>query len=392
MEETLKKSRRPVPWSWSGVAVAALAIGASIAAVLIIIHSSDLAASGAAGLALALSGAALALLATAWRVHIQDDGPGHDVTQDAGRWALRAAFGGVPPADPDGRSMERRLDGWVERVRAAARAETSVNAEEITRDMELAREFQASLLNRPYPEVPAVHVEGRLRLEFHHRYEPTMAVGGDFFDVFPISNDCAGIFIADVMGHGIRSALITAILRTLISENRGRARNPALFMRDINTQFTSLLHCFPEPLFASAFYLVADTTSRMATYTCAGHPPPYLLHRDRSRISRLPNPKPCGAALGLIPKEEYTGGTVRLADGQTLLFFTDGLYECMNPQGHEFGLERVESILQANVVKPTPDILDAMFRGMNQFACGEPPDDDVCLVALDITTKAADPA
>jgi len=324
---------------------------------------------------------------------------GEDAT-DAGVWMMKTAFGKLPDDDPiiqefpwvrgsipgAGRASQR-ISEWLEKWRADALAQSAFMTNELARDMELAQEFQQALLNRPYPEVPAVHIEGRLRLEFHHRYNPTMAVGGDFFDIIPIGNDCAGVFITDVMGHGVRSALITAILRALISELQPQARNAAYFLKEINREFADILNALPTPLFASAFYLVADTTSRMATYACAGHPPPFQIHRDRARVSRLTNPQPRGAALGLIPQENYPGETVRLLDGHTFIFFTDGVYECANPNGEEYGLARMEKVMQANIYKTTPEILDALIQSIETFVKGAPLEDDLCLVAVDVTTK-----
>lgn len=320
---------------------------------------------------------------------------------EVGLWAMKTAFGKLPEDDPilkeypwirsapqpSGRAV-RHMNEWMEKWRREVHEQSNRMSQELSRDMLLATEFQQALLNRPYPEVPAVHIEGRLRLEFHHRYNPALAIGGDFFDIIPIGNDCAGIFIADVMGHGVRSALITAILRALLSELQPQARNAAHFLKEINREFAEILTAMPTPIFASGFYLVADTTSRIATYACAGHPPPFQIHRDRARVTRLTVPQPKGAALGLLTQENYRGETVRLLDGNTFIFFTDGVYECTNPDGEEYGLARMEKIIQANIYKTTAEILDALTQSINTFARGEPLADDLCLVAVDITTRS----
>jgi len=88
-----------------------------------------------------------------------------------------------------------------------------------------------------------------------------------------------------------------------------------------------------------------------------------------------------------LPHETYTGETVRLLDGNTFIFFTDGLYECSNPEGEEYGLARMEKVLQANIYKSTAEILDALTSSINTFVRGQPLADDLCLVAVDITTK-----
>lgn len=321
-------------------------------------------------------------------------------TSQVGIWMMRTAFGKLPDENPLVHQFPwvrgpvileneavKEIAAWMERWRIEVKAQSARITEELSRDMLLATEFQQALLNRPYPEVPAVHIDGRLRLEFHHRYNPALAIGGDFFEFMPIGNDCAGIFVADVMGHGVRSALITAILRALISELGPLARNSAHFLKELNHEFADILTAMPTPIFASAFYMVADTTSRIATYACAGHPPPFQLHRDRARVTRLANPQPRGAALGLLRHETYAGETVRLLDGHTFIFFTDGVYECSNPDGEEYGLVRMEKVLQANIYKTTTEILNALMESITSFVRGEPLADDLCLIAVDVTTK-----
>jgi sigma-B regulation protein RsbU (phosphoserine phosphatase) len=157
-------------------------------------------------------------------------------------------------------------------------------------------------------------------------------------------------------------------------------------MKEMNHEFYEILTSLPNAFFASAFYFVADTTSRIATYACAGHPPPFQVHRDRARVSRLAIPQPKGAALGLIGHESYPGETVRLLDGHSFIFFTDGVYECANPEGEEYGLARMEKVIQANIYKSTPEILDALIQSINTFVKSEPLADDLCLVAVDVTS------
>ncbi len=306
---------------------------------------------------------------------------------DAGYWALRTAFGrgGV-----GGRStpIQKELSSWFTKLQQEMQAQSNAFAADVTRDLELATEFQQAFLSRPLPQIPEVHMQGRLRLEFYHRYRPAMAMGGDFFDVTPLATDTAGIFIGDVMGHGTRSALIVAILRTLIADQSRRGRNAPHFLRELNNEFCNTLKMLPQPFFASAAYFVADTTSRVATYSMAGHPPPFYLHRALGRVSRLETPKPQGAALGLVPNEEYGGSTVRLNDGDSFIFFTDGVYEAANLQGEEFGFARLEKVLRTNVYRSSRDILDAVMDAITAFSGSQDLADDVCLFAVDVTTTA----
>ena len=352
----------------------------------------------AIGIGLALLATLLAL--SAFSPAASEELAGDTQTTEAGKWIVHKAFGKLPPNDPRTQRyplatqpipppppLQKDLQDWLDDLSRQFKDQAGILRGEMERDLEMATEFQQAFLNRPYPQVPAVYIEGRLRLEFHHVYKPTFAVGGDFFDIIPVGSDCAGLFITDVMGHGVRSALMTAILRALLSELSNHARNAPHFIRELNREFCAILDAMPDTYFASAFYFVADTTSRIGTFANAGHPPPYLIHRDRAKVQRLATNLTKSIALGILPHETYAGDTVRLQDGQTFLFFTDGVFECANPDGEEYGLQRLEKVLQANVYKKTPELLEAVVASINQFTRGEPLADDLCLLALDVTTS-----
>ena len=307
----------------------------------------------------------------------------HHRLLDAGRWALSKARTAVTghTTTPD------LLDRWLDQLTSVPEALPPDINMEMQADLELARDFQLAYLNRPYPKVPETHFEGRLRLQFHHWYHPALALGGDFFDIMPLADDTAGIFVADVMGHGARSALITAILRTLLRDLKGQGRNARHYMTEVNKAMCEIMRGFPQPLFASAFYFVPDTTSRVATYSTAGHPSPFHVRRSMGRLTRLTVPSPHGAALGIIPKEEYTGGHVRLIDNDAFIFFTDGVYEAANAEGEEFGLTRMEEVIRKTMYKNVQTIVEALEHAIHRFVGNTPLSDDICIVAVDVTTK-----
>jgi sigma-B regulation protein RsbU (phosphoserine phosphatase) len=280
------------------------------------------------------------------------------------------------------------LEEWLRAAQESSGEEAVPRVGEVHRDLELAKEFQQAYLNRPYPRIPQVHVEGRLRLAFYHRYEPALALGGDFFDIVTLAPDCAGVFIADVMGHGTRSALITAILRTLIGDLQHQGRNAPHFLTELNKQFCEMLRTIPNPLFASACYFVPDTTARVATFSSAGHPSPFIVRSYLQRVSRLNVPPPHGSALGLIDSEKYTGGHVRLNPGDVFLFFTDGVYEAHNAAGEEFGISRIEGILNKLIYKGGKAIVDGIMEAVKEFAGDEPVMDDICMVSVEVSEKA----
>jgi hypothetical protein len=175
------------------------------------------------------------------------------------------------------------------------------------------------------------------------------------------------------MGHGTRSALIVSILRTLIAELSRRGRNAPHFLRELNNNFCAMLKTLPSPFFASASYFVADTTSRVANYAFAGHPPPFYLHRATGRVTRLEIPKPQGAAMGLIPHEEYGGGHRAPESGRRLPVLHRRRVRGGQPQrgGNRPGPHR-ENPAHPRLPAARPEILDAIVKGIHEFADGEP--------------------
>ena len=257
----------------------------------------------------------------------------------AGNWILHRMRGdGLKEAS--GSRISKQLDTWMNDFRRSVVENVEVQEYESKRELHLAREFQLSYMDRPYPRIPEVYVPGRLKLNFYHYYKPAMALGGDFFEILKLGPETAGVAIADVMGHGTRSALITSNLRAIMSELQGQGRNARNYLREMNREFYNLLgHVeLQHPIFASAFYFVADTVARSATFSTAGHPAPFHLKRSLNHVERLQVSSPHGAALGILKDEDYTGGSCRLTEGDVFVFFTDGVYEAFNAHGDEFGL------------------------------------------------------
>ena len=314
---------------------------------------------------------------------------------EAGLWLLRHVHGQESKtevymrqhpwvnivADDEG-PMQRELAQWLKGIQAAAQSDVAEVGIAMKHDLDLATEFQQAFMNRPYPDVPATFVEGRLRLEFYNAYKPALALGGDFFDIEPVGADCASIFIGDVMGQGTRSALLTSMIRSLINELYPHGRNPAQFLRELNRMMCDLLRVLPTQFFASACFFTADTTARIGTFSVAGHPAPFHLHRKVGQVIRLEKPKPRGAALGVIEDEQFGSETVRLEDGDVFVFFTDGAYEAANAEGEPFGLARLEKSLRTHIYESPGDILPLVLQDIVKFAGSQPLEDDICLVAM----------
>ncbi len=185
-------------------------------------------------------------------------------------------------------ALERKqLELQVVRYTEALREKTA----EVEADLNMAREIQEAFLPERYPVFPKNTPAKESALQFTHRYLPTGAVGGDFFDVLRISDTQAGVFICDVMGHGVRAALVTAMVRTLAEELVSAAAEPDKFLVEINHRLLGILTQTRMPMFASAFYLVVDLARGELRYSSAGHPSPLLVRRNLGTVEALRFPE-----------------------------------------------------------------------------------------------------
>lgn len=282
-------------------------------------------------------------------------------------------------------TMARRVLGYHEQLETELRAQTS----EIQRDLQMAREFQESLLPREYPDVSPSDLHGALNLSFHHVYLPAASVCGDFFDVFKVSEGRAGVFIADVMGHGARSALVTAILRTLLQDVAQNGDNPARLLEDVNRHFFKIMRDSGQFVFASAFYMVIDTVNKNVEFACAGHPAPISIDRTSYIVKPLltedfSDPEHSNAALGVDGDSTYTNHSRQVRAGAAFLLFTDGVSEAPGPDKEEFGVERLCHSLRRQLPRPIARLCRGVCEDIHEWMDGVPSPDDICLVGVEL--------
>ena len=204
-----------------------------------------------------------------------------------------------------------------------------------------------------------------------------------------LSDHSAGVFIADVMGHGARSALVTAILRTLLQDLSEHATEPARFLGLLNEHFLDIIHRSTDLLFVSAFYLVLDTTEATASFASAGHPSPLVAQRRGGRVAPLFQRLKGNPALGVRRGSVYHGFQRELAPDDLFFLFTDGVVEAADAEGEEFGSERVEQAILGNIQRDLPAIDQAIIDGVHRFIGTAPLMDDICLVGVEVAGREA---
>src|SRR4051812_5023990 len=206
---------------------------------------------------------------------------------------------------------------------AQSREELRLKNDQMEEDLKMAREIQQAIIPQQYPSFPQHAAPDQSSLRFCHRYLPTGVVGGDFFTVRPLSDTKAAIFICDVMGHGVRSALITAIVRALVEELTPESLDPGALLGQINRDLRSILKQSGTPLFTTAFYMIADINENRAYFANAGHPKPMIIHAGTGEVELLQaESQKSNPALGLFDQFNYPTASVPLNPADRFIFFT----------------------------------------------------------------------
>lgn len=259
---------------------------------------------------------------------------------------------------------------------------------QIEADLEMARELQEAFLPHQPPGALRLVSAGGATLQFFHRYHPTGKVGGDFFDVLTLPGGKAGVFICDVMGQGIRAALVTAILRGLVEELKPIAHRAGDFMTQINRGLCAVFRQTGAPMFATAFYLIADAENGVMEYANAGHPSPLLVCQNDCEVQPLiGGGGPREPALGLIESFEYPASRTLLQNGDLVILYTDGLYEVENPADEEFGIDRLVDAVQQRIMLPPMLLFDDLIAEIQRYSSTHEFTDDVCLVGMQVARR-----
>ena len=280
----------------------------------------------------------------------------------------------------------RRATGELSRSREELRTKNSLMEE----NLRTAREIQLTMLPQQYPVFPPNVPMEQSAFQFVHRYEPAESVSGDFFSVSAISDTEVGVFICDVTGHGVRAALVTAMIRALSEELKPLARDPGSFLRKLNFDLCSILKNTGSPMLTTGFYAVADCRTGLLRFANAGHPKPLVIRRSIDRVEPLVNASGRSQpALGLFEDPPYATSETTLARGDFLMLFTDGLYEVQGQNEELYSQERLTLDVKNLLVHPPGILFDELIQVIRNFAVSGEFDDDVCLVGMDFVGMPA---
>ena len=256
--------------------------------------------------------------------------------------------------------------------------------EQMAEEFRMARELQLALLPQQFPSVPPHVADDQSALRFLSLYFPTGDLGGDFFSVFRVEESAAGVFICDVTGHGVRSALITSMIRGLVEEHADVAIDPGTLLTRVNHALAIILKEARTTMFASCFYLVADVKRAELRFANAGHPCPFHIRLGSSGAEKLQGSGGVGPVMGILPSVNYHTSTRSMSQGDLVMLFTDGLFEVADRAGNRFSLQQLETTVNRHAALPPEEFFGRVLGDIRKFSKHQAFDDDVCIVGVQI--------
>ncbi len=301
------------------------------------------------------------------------------------RWMLLSK---VPLRDADGlpsgivgMSADITAQKDAEARAIQAQQELTAKNQQIEAELALARDLQTELMAASIQHVrEMLDSAAPLFPKIAHHYQAIEHLAGDFLQLIPLSRNSFGLLICDVMGHGIKAALVTTLIRGLLADAKAKELKPGQVLDQLNDRLCVLLDRPPLPRFVTAFYAQIDIARGHLSYANAGHPWP-LFHTSHQPVFPLSSDE-CGPALGLIRGFAYDAGERPLVHGDRLLCFTDGCTEQNSLDGEEFGLTRLAAAFERTQKRPAENTMPEIIAELRGFSGKSAQSDDLCIISV----------
>nr|WP_235356965.1 PP2C family protein-serine/threonine phosphatase [Bacillus alveayuensis] len=246
----------------------------------------------------------------------------------------------------------------------------------LEREIHLARNIQMKLLNGKIPKFEGGEVLG-LSL-------PARLIGGDYYDFYSLSDGKVRVIIGDVMGKGIPAAMLMILTRGAFRSASENTDSPGKTLMAINQALYEDLRTLKS--FVTLFCADWDPQTGILTYANAGHNMPLFIDGKDKTVKELP--KVSGIMIGGLPNQIYQEGSIYLKNEDTVFFYTDGILEAQNKEGHPYKRERLVQTLLHNMDKGIKEIGQSVIDSVNGFTEGVPQKDDITLVLLKVSNSS----
>jgi sigma-B regulation protein RsbU (phosphoserine phosphatase) len=248
---------------------------------------------------------------------------------------------------------------------------TTTVKERFEGELNAARNIQMSLVPKRFPAFP-----DRPEFDVHALLRPAREVGGDFYDFYFLDDDRLCFLIGDVSGKGIPAALFMAVTKTLLKATSSRDLPIAQMMAQVNDE---LCEQTDTGMFVSLLFAVLEVRTGELTFCNSGHPSPFLLSAH-GEVAPLDGQK--DVALGAMSGLNYNATTVRLAAGDALFLYTDGVTEALNGSEHFYGPARLQITLKDVGALAVDRMTRGVVSDVRAFCGYQEHSDDISVVAL----------
>lgn len=251
-----------------------------------------------------------------------------------------------------------------------------IERKQLDLDLSLASGIQQMLLPR--------HATALAGLDLDARYAPAQKVGGDLYDIFPLSETRLAVAVADVSGKGIPASLLMAICRTNLRQIAPRHTSPAAVLAELNRVIGADIR---GELFVTMLYAVINVATNEVTFARAGHELPLFVRGEAATgVHRADFVGSGGMSLGMVPDAVFTEAiadrTERFAPGDVLVLYTDGITEAPNEEDKEFSGARLADAVRTLHNRPARELNDGILEHVQRFVGEAPQRDDFTLVTV----------
>ncbi len=255
---------------------------------------------------------------------------------------------------------------------------TTAAKERIEGELSIAHDIQMSILPKILPPFP-----NREEFNLYAVIEPAKEVGGDFYDFFQIDDDHLCLVVADVSGKGVPASLFMAVTKTLIKATAKAGLGPADILGKVNDE---IARDNDQSMFVTVFCAILDLRDGTLDYTNAGHNPPVLMPRQGTPYF-LPQSRQL--VIGAMEDYPYRAESMRLAPGDRLVLYTDGVTEAMNRQDQLYSDARLLAQVTAHQQDDIRAIVEGTVASIRAFADGADQSDDITLMVVEFLGQGA---
>ncbi|MBN2158363.1 MAG: SpoIIE family protein phosphatase [Spirochaetes bacterium] len=240
----------------------------------------------------------------------------------------------------------------------------------IRNELRIAREIQQAIIPKHYPLMSGLDIQGE--------YIPMEAVGGDFFDFHLFDGKRIGIVIADVSGHGIPAAIVAAMVKVAFSLSLGDAHRPDRVLETIQQTLIDKL----GNNFLTAGYVYIDVEAGTISSSRAGHLPVLVFRKSEKKFYEL---YPAGGMISRLGENLFETTDMKLAEGDRIILFTDGIVEITDRSDVMFETERLMKFIERNSERTAKELCRTLVKELTIWAGKDTFNDDLTLLIIDIT-------